>query len=64
MSIIVNLHFISLCRVQLGECIKTIINADYPEHWPALLIWVKRNLQDQQGYGALYLLRILSRKYE
>lgn len=54
----------SLLRVQLGECLKTIINADYPEHWPLLLTWVKRNLQDQQVYGALYVLRILSRKYE
>lgn len=53
-----------LLRVQLGECLKTIINADYPEHWPALLIWVKSNLQGQQVYGALYVLRILSRKYE
>lgn len=53
-----------LLRVQLGECLKTIINADYPEQWPSLLHWVKLNLQDQQVYGALFVLRILARKYE
>ncbi|KAK4804484.1 hypothetical protein SAY86_004301 [Trapa natans] len=53
-----------LLRVQLGECIKTIIHADYPEQWPQLLEWVKHSLQDQQIYGALFVLRILTRKYE
>ncbi|KAK6145755.1 hypothetical protein DH2020_019624 [Rehmannia glutinosa] len=53
-----------LLRSQLGECLKTIIHADYPEQWPTLLHWVKHNLQDQQVYGALFVLRILSRKYE
>ncbi|PPS11488.1 hypothetical protein GOBAR_AA09154 [Gossypium barbadense] len=53
-----------LLRVQLGECLKTIINADYPEHWLRLLDWVKHNLQDQLVYGALFVLRILARKYE
>ncbi|KAL8105776.1 importin beta-like SAD2 [Apium graveolens] len=53
-----------LLRVQLGECIKTIIYSDYPEQWPSLLHWVKHNLQDQQVYGALFVLRLLSRKYE
>ncbi|KAL5542858.1 hypothetical protein UlMin_010568 [Ulmus minor] len=54
-----------LLRVQLGECLKTIIHADYPEQWPLLLSWVKHNLQqDQQIHGALFVLRILSRKYE
>ncbi|XP_047315810.1 importin beta-like SAD2 [Impatiens glandulifera] len=55
-----------ILRVQLGECVKTIIHADYPEQWPNLLQWVKHNLQDQaqQIYGALFVLRILSRKYE
>lgn len=55
---------VMLYRVQLGECLKTIIHADYPEQWPRLLDWVKHNLQDQQVYGALFVLRILSRKYE
>ncbi|GFY92874.1 ARM repeat superfamily protein [Actinidia rufa] len=53
-----------LLRVQLGECLKTIIHADYPEQWSTLLPWVKHSLQDQQVYGALFVLRILSRKYE
>ncbi|GLJ28027.1 hypothetical protein SUGI_0550340 [Cryptomeria japonica] len=53
-----------LLRAQFAECLKTIINADYPEQWPNLLPWVKHNLQDQQVYAALYVLRILSRKYE
>ncbi|KAI3813925.1 hypothetical protein L1987_18660 [Smallanthus sonchifolius] len=53
-----------LLRAQLGECLKTIIHADYPEQWPGLLHWVTHNLQDQQVYGALFVLRILSRKYE
>ncbi|KAI4302714.1 hypothetical protein MLD38_038431 [Melastoma candidum] len=53
-----------LLRVQLGECLKTIIHVDYPEQWPHLLDWVKHNLLDQQVYGALFVLRILARKYE
>ncbi|XP_048630675.1 importin beta-like SAD2 isoform X2 [Brassica napus] len=54
----------TLLRSQLGECLKTIIHADYPEQWPRLLDWVNYNLQNQQIYGALFVLRILSRKYE
>ncbi|CAE6076732.1 unnamed protein product [Arabidopsis arenosa] len=53
-----------ILRVQMGECLKTIIYADYPEQWPHLLDWVKHNLQEQQVYGALFVLRILSSKYE
>ncbi|CAA7016727.1 unnamed protein product [Microthlaspi erraticum] len=53
-----------ILRVQMGECLKTIIYADYPEQWSLLLDWVKHNLQDQQVYGALFVLRILSSKYE
>lgn len=53
-----------MCRVQLGECLKTIIHADYPEQWPCLLEWVKENLQASNVYGALFVLRILARKYE
>ncbi|EYU32733.1 hypothetical protein ABFS82_14G040400 [Erythranthe guttata] len=62
------LNFVSqvppLLRAQLGECLKTIVHADYPEQWPTLLHWVKHNLQDQQVYGALFVHRVLSRKYE
>ncbi|CAD5166944.1 unnamed protein product [Musa acuminata subsp. malaccensis] len=55
-----------LLRAQLGECLKTIIQDDYPEQWPSLLHWIKCNLQlqDQQVFAALYVLRVLSRKYE
>ncbi|KAL0772447.1 hypothetical protein Bca101_037598 [Brassica carinata] len=53
-----------ILRVQMGECLKTLIYADYPEQWPHLLDWVKHNLQDQQVYGALFVLRIMSSKYE
>uniref|UniRef100_A0ACD5Z4B3 Uncharacterized protein n=1 Tax=Avena sativa TaxID=4498 RepID=A0ACD5Z4B3_AVESA len=54
-----------LLRAQLGESIKTIIHADYPEHWPSLLHWVTHNLESQsQIFGALYVLRVLTRKYE
>ncbi|KAJ3675691.1 hypothetical protein LUZ60_004733 [Juncus effusus] len=56
----------TLLRAQLGESIKTIIHSDYPEQWPGLLHWIKVNLeaQDQQIYGALFVLRVLTRKYE
>ncbi|WOL14409.1 importin beta-like SAD2 isoform X1 [Canna indica] len=54
-----------LLRSQLGECIKTIVLDDYPEQWPSLLHWIKCNLLLQdQVFAALYVLRILSRKYE
>ncbi|CAM8924430.1 unnamed protein product [Rhodiola kirilowii] len=53
-----------LLRAQLGECLKTIIHSDYPEQWPALLHWVKHNLEGQQLYGALFILRIVTSKYE
>ncbi|TKW39174.1 hypothetical protein SEVIR_1G160800v4 [Setaria viridis] len=54
-----------LLRAQLGESIKTIIHSDYPEQWPSLLHWVTHNLEIQnQIFGALYVLRVLARKYE
>ncbi|RLM75616.1 importin beta-like SAD2 [Panicum miliaceum] len=54
-----------LLRAQLGESIKTLIVVDYPEQWPNLLHWVTHNLESQdQIFGALYVLRILARKYE
>ncbi|XP_047151004.1 importin beta-like SAD2 [Vigna umbellata] len=62
--LVVVTHVPPLLRVQLGECLKTVIRCDYPEQWPRLLDWVKHNLQDQQVYGALFVLRILSRKYD
>ncbi|XP_020408170.1 importin beta-like SAD2 isoform X2 [Zea mays] len=54
-----------LLRAQLGESIKTIVHSDYPEQWPSLLHWVSHNLDLQnQIFGALYVLRVLARKYE
>ncbi|KAG6549125.1 hypothetical protein Mapa_009351 [Marchantia paleacea] len=61
------IHAPPIIRVQLGECLKTVIHADYPEQWPVLLLAIDGNLksQDQQRiFGALYALRILTRKYE
>ncbi|KAJ7539565.1 hypothetical protein O6H91_11G100300 [Diphasiastrum complanatum] len=57
----------SIIRLQLGECLKTVIHSDYPDEWPLLLPGIDANLksQDQQRiYGALFTLRILTRKYE
>lgn len=54
-------------RVQLGDGLKTIVNNDYPERWPSLLPSIDANLKSQNQeriYGALYALRILTRKYE
>ncbi|EIE23737.1 ARM repeat-containing protein [Coccomyxa subellipsoidea C-169] len=54
-------------RTQLGECLKAIVHVDFPESWPGLLPIVLQNLgsQEQQRlYGALFALRILTRKYE
>ena len=64
--ILITVNHLNFFRVQLGECLKTIVHADYPEQWPGLLHWIKCNLQmhDEQIYGALYVLRILSRKFE
>ncbi|PSC72993.1 importin beta-like SAD2 [Micractinium conductrix] len=54
-------------RVQLGECVRSLVYCDYPEHWPQLLGQVQAYLasQDQARIsGALYVLRFLARKYE
>ena len=34
-------------RVQLGECLKSIVLADFPDSWPALLHAVLRALASQ-----------------
>lgn len=60
-------HAPPIIRVQLGDGLKSVISHDYPEKWPSLLSSIDANLksQDQQRvYGALYALRILTRKYE
>lgn len=54
-------------RVQLGECVRSLVYSDYPQQWPALLPQVHAYLtsQDQARIaGALAVLRFLARKYE
>lgn len=59
-------HAPPIIRVQLGDALKTLIHCDYSERWPSLLSNINANLRaDQQRvYGALFALRILTRKYE
>ncbi|EFJ12043.1 hypothetical protein SELMODRAFT_158348 [Selaginella moellendorffii] len=61
------IHVPSLLRVQLAECLKTMVHCDFPDRWPSLVPGIDSNLksQDQQRInGALHALRILTRKYE
>ena len=54
-------------RSQLGLCLKTIANADYPEKWPELLSTICAGLSAQDHphlHGALYSLRVLTKVYE
>ncbi|DBB04276.1 hypothetical protein WJX77_005934 [Trebouxia sp. C0004] len=56
-----------IVQVQLGECMKSIVLVDFPEKWPSLLPQLTQNLQsqdEQRLYGALYALRLMTRKYE
>jgi hypothetical protein len=60
-------HTPPLVRVQIAECIKSIIYCDYPEKWPGLLNEIFSLLSSQEPpkiYAALYALRMLTRKYE
>lgn len=53
--------------MQLGECLKSIVYADYPSKWPGLLQIIMQNItsnEQQRIYGALFVLRVLTRKYE
>ena len=36
-------------RVQLGECVRSLVYCDYPEHWPQLLGQVQAYLASQVG---------------
>ena len=38
-------------RTQLGECLKAIVNTDYPECWPGLLPALLHNLASQVRLG-------------
>eukprot|EP00798_Chlamydomonas_sp_ICE-L_P030407 gene30407-35412_t len=54
-------------QVQLGEVFKSVVYNDFPEKWPQLLPSLYPNLVSQERnrvHGALYALRILTRKYE
>ncbi|KAL3141839.1 hypothetical protein ABBQ32_004507 [Trebouxia sp. C0010 RCD-2024] len=56
-----------IVQVQLGECMKNIVLVDFPEQWPSLLPQLAQNLHSQEQqrlYGALYALRLMTRKYE
>ncbi|KAH7428022.1 hypothetical protein KP509_10G071600 [Ceratopteris richardii] len=60
-------HAPPIIRVQLADGLKTVVNYDYPEKWPSLLPSIDSNLKSQEQTricGALYALRILTRKYE
>eukprot|EP00216_Chloropicon_sp_CCMP2111_P001287 CAMPEP_0198243276 /NCGR_PEP_ID=MMETSP1446-20131203/26275_1 /TAXON_ID=1461542 ORGANISM="Unidentified sp, Strain CCMP2111" /NCGR_SAMPLE_ID=MMETSP1446 /ASSEMBLY_ACC=CAM_ASM_001112 /LENGTH=1052 /DNA_ID=CAMNT_0043927057 /DNA_START=26 /DNA_END=3184 /DNA_ORIENTATION=+ len=61
------IHAPPLVRVQLGECLKSIVYVDYPKQWPALLSEIHTCLVNQDTsrlYGGLFALRMLTRKYE
>ena len=56
-----------LIRSQLGECAKYVAYADFPERWPGLLPALCASLgspEQPRLWGALYVLRVLARKYE
>ena len=54
-------------RSQLGLCLRTIVAADYPARWPALIGVIGSGLvspDTTQLHGALYSLRVLAKVYE
>uniref|UniRef100_A0A383WBL3 Importin N-terminal domain-containing protein n=1 Tax=Tetradesmus obliquus TaxID=3088 RepID=A0A383WBL3_TETOB len=56
-----------IVQSQLQEVLTTVVYCDYPQHWPQLLETVMAHLTsgDQpRMYGALLVLRVLTRKYE
>ena len=56
-----------LLRSQLAECLKAIVDCDYPEQWPGLDAAVLELLNSREAprlYCALLSLRVLARKYE
>ena len=56
-----------MIRSQLGECAKAIAYSDFPEQWPGLLPALCGSLgspEQPRLWGALFVLRILARKYE
>ncbi|GAA0165504.1 transporter [Lithospermum erythrorhizon] len=53
--LIAELSYPKHSKVQLGECVKTVIQSYYPQQWPGLLQFLDRNLQGQQVSGALFV---------
>lgn len=51
-------------RVQLAECVRSLVYSDYPQHWPDLLPQVQQYLTSQASEaaaGRLGLGRLLRR---
>jgi len=56
-----------IIRRQLVECMKVVINADYPEKWPDLLPTLLSYMQTDdvpRVFGAVQVIMLLCRKYE
>lgn len=54
-------------RSQLVECMKVIVNADFPEKWPEILPTLLQYLATDdvpRVYGAVQVIMLLCRKYE
>ena len=57
----------ALCSSQLAECLKSIVDCDYPERWPdydSTVLQLLATQELQRMYCALLSLRVLARKYE
>ena len=58
---------VPVVRTQLGLCLRSIAQVDYPGNWPGLLPAICANMQQQNTervYGALFALRMLVKVYE
>ena len=58
---------VPVVRTQLGLCLRSIAQIDYPGNWPGLLPAICANMQQQNTervYGALFALRMLVKVYE
>ena len=56
-----------IIRSQLVECMKVMVNADFPEKWPDLLSTLIGFMQTDdvpRVYGAVQVIMLLCRKYE
>ena len=58
---------VPVVRTQLGLCLRSIAQVDYPSNWPGLVPAICANLQQrhpERMYGALFALRTLVKVYE